>query len=294
MIESFLEHLRSQGRMSQHTLLAYGSDLGQAQEWLNVKGQGGLLDASVRSLRQYLMHLTQDQSLAPRSIARKLAALRSYYRYAQRQGLLTESPAVTLRAPKIPARNPQFFSEAELKALADLPQELACFESKRDELVIELLYGCGIRLSELIGLRITDLQLSQSVLSVIGKGNKQRLIPIHAGLVTGLREYLDYRAAAFPAAETWLILSNKGEKAYPMMISRIVKARLSQVSTLEKKTPHVLRHSFATHLLNQGADLNAIKELLGHSSLQATQVYTHNSYQKLKDAYSKAHPRSGS
>jgi integrase/recombinase XerC len=246
-------------------------------------------------IRAWLIRLIESK-LEPRSLARKVAAIRSFYHYAKGQGKITKSPVAGITVPKIVKRNPVYVQKSLMMAdSSESPISLLTdFKTLRDKLVIELFYGTGMRLAELLGLEWADFNLSASVVRVLGKGNKERLIPIHAELMTLASSYISLLNSEFPSrAHAKLIVTDKGSLAYPMFIQRLVKKSLSEMGSTDRKSPHVLRHTFATHLLNEGADLSAIRELLGHSSLQATQVYTHNSYQKLKDAYAKAHPRAG-
>jgi integrase/recombinase XerC len=291
MVFAFLEHIKIVKRYSAHTILAYETDLKQASDYLEASFSIGLDEANPRQLRSWLVSLVKS-GLEPRSLARKVACLKSFYKFFVLEGRLESSPATALKTPRIAKRSPQFVEKAALDIALAQP-ESQDYIAWRDYIVIEVLYGLGLRLSELLRLTTTDFQSGHRVVSVTGKGNKQRLIPIHGHLQEAIARYLQIRKGDFPESGEHFILADRGEKAYPMLIQRIVRSQLSKVTSLKKKSPHVLRHSFATHLLNEGAELNAIKEMLGHSSLQATEVYTHNHFQKIKEAYSKAHPRSG-
>ena len=229
-----------------------------------------------------------NQGIQNRSINRKLATLRTFYKYLQRRGDVTDNPMQTIRMVKTSKTLPTYLRESEMEqvfAQQEIPQNT--FEEVRDQLVLMLLYGTGMRLAELIQLTLQQVNLSAKTLRVIGKRNKERIIPMPAILVELVKQY----QALNPFHSPYLLLTDKGEPCYPMFIQRLVKKYLGEVSTLEKLSPHVLRHSYATHLLNRGADLNAIKELLGHANLAATQVYTHNSMEKLKEIYKQAHPK---
>lgn len=291
-----------------HTLTAYQHDLAQVQEFLGAQGLTDLLALKTLHLRGWLMAL-HEQHLEPRSIARKLATIRSFYKFCSSQGALTNNPTAALRTPKIPKRNPGFVPESDAQALGagnaqkkpeaantapekEIDPEWQLFHALRRTLVLELLYSTGIRLSELIGIKDRDISKAGGTLTVIGKRNKMRVIPLLPNLLAQIEQYQAERRRLLPAHDSGtLLLTDAGEPLYPVWVQRLVKAALQDVTTLEKKSPHVLRHTFATHLLNNGADLMAIKEMMGHSSLAATQVYTHNAIQEMKAAYAKAHPK---
>ncbi len=288
----FLNYLEREKKYSPHTLTAYRNDLIQFQEFIQriyeVEDAAGIKSQMVRSFIAELM----NDGVQSRSINRKISTLKSFFKYSIQQGLLQENPMKKVVSPKTPKRLPVFVEQAKMESLlAERPDPSDSFAHWRDYLVIELLYGTGIRLAESIGLKESDLNLEAGTIKVLGKRNKERIIPIAKGLTALLRDYLHIKQReGFQAPE--LLLSNKGLPAYPKLIYSIVKSHLGTVSTLKKRSPHVLRHSYATHLLDNGAELNAIKELLGHSNLAATQVYTHNSIERLKEVYRKAHPKS--
>jgi integrase/recombinase XerC len=229
-----------------------------------------------------------NHGIQNRSINRKLATLRTFFKYLQRRGDVIDNPMQTIRMVKTSKSLPTYLRESEMEqvfAQQEVPKNT--FEEVRDQLVLMLLYGTGMRLAELIQLSNQQLNLASKTLRVIGKRNKERIIPMPQLLVDLVKQY----QLLNPFQSQSLLLTDKGEPCYPMFIQRLVKKYLGEVSTLEKLSPHVLRHSYATHLLNRGADLNAIKELLGHANLAATQVYTHNSMEKLKEIYKQAHPK---
>lgn len=286
VVNFFLQHLQVERRLSPLTLRSYEIDLLQFLDFLAPEN---LLVNQIKShtIRAWLVALS-NQGIQNRSINRKLATLRTFYKYLQRRGDVTDNPMQTIRMVKTSKTLPTYLRESEMEqvfAQQEIPQNT--FEEVRDQLVLMLLYGTGMRLAELIQLTLQQVNLSAKTLRVIGKRNKERIIPMPAILVELVKQY----QALNPFQSPYLLLTDKGEPCYPMFIQRLVKKYLGEVSTLEKLSPHVLRHSYATHLLNRGADLNAIKELLGHANLAATQVYTHNSMEKLKEIYKQAHPK---
>ena len=292
MIETFLQHLTFEKRLSQHTLTAYAKDLEQFKEFLEKTYQlQDLAKADFRMIRGWAVSMVEAE-LHHRSVNRKLATLRSFYGYLLRCKAITINPMLRVSSLKTDKPLPQFVEEKSLQLLFDEITFPLDFEGTRDRLVLELLYGTGMRLAELITLRDGDVNAYDQTLRVFGKRSKERVVPIYKGLVEMIKQYQQFRNEQFsnPPGQS-LILTNKGEPAYPVLIQRIVKKYLSAVTSLQKRSPHVLRHTFATHLLNNGADLNSIKDLLGHSSLAATQVYTHNSIEKLKKIYKQAHPK---
>ena len=282
----FLQHLQVERRLSPLTLRSYEIDLLQFLDFLAPEN---LLVNQIKSqtIRAWLVALS-NQGIQNRSINRKLATLRTFYKYLQRRGDVTDNPMQTIRMVKTSKTLPTYLRESEMEqvfAQQEIPKNT--FEEVRDQLVLMLLYGTGMRLAELIQLTHQQVNLSAKTLRVIGKRNKERIIPMPMILVDLVKHY----QALNPFQSPYLLLTDKGEPCYPMFVQRLVKKYLGEVSTLEKLSPHVLRHSYATHLLNRGADLNAIKELLGHANLAATQVYTHNSMEKLKEIYKQAHPK---
>ncbi|MBB3837397.1 integrase/recombinase XerC [Runella defluvii] len=292
MIETFLQHLTFEKRLSQHTLTAYAKDLEQFKEFLEKTYQlQDLAKADFRMIRGWAVSMVEAE-LHHRSVNRKLATLRSFYGYLLRCKAITINPMLRVSSLKTDKPLPQFVEEKSLQLLFDEITFPLDFEGTRDRLVLELLYGTGMRLAELITLRDGDVNAYDQTLRVFGKRSKERVVPIYKGLVEMIKQYQQCRNEQFPnPPDQSLILTNKGEPAYPVLIQRIVKKYLSAVTSLQKRSPHILRHTFATHLLNNGADLNSIKDLLGHSSLAATQVYTHNSIEKLKKIYKQAHPK---
>ena len=290
MLDQFLQHLTYEKRLSEHTLTAYGKDLEQFAEFLEKTYQlKELSRADFRMIRGWAVSLV-EAGLHHRSVNRKLATLRSFYGYLLRCKVITQNPTQRVSAMKTDKPLPQFVEEKSLLVLFEEITFGEDFEGIRDRLVMELLYGTGMRLAELLTLKDEDINEYDLTLKVLGKRNKQRIIPIYKGLCDLIKRYQSIKNGQFPGTDV-LILTNKGEPAYGVLIQRIVKKYLSAVTSLQKRSPHVLRHTFATHLLNHGADLNSIKDLLGHSSLAATQVYTHNSIEKLKKIFKQAHPK---
>lgn len=286
----FSEYLKVEKRYSGNTLIAYEIDLHQfsvfMSELYDIKSMAEVRPAFVRSWLVKLM----EEGLSARSVNRKITALKSFYKFAIRKGILTQNPMLKVSSPKTSKRLPEYVEADKLDLLLDHVEFPDSFEGRRDHLILELFYGTGIRLSELLGLTYGDIQLSKHQIKVTGKRNKQRIIPLFSELEIKIKNYLQ-ELDLLGIGGKLLFVFDTGKPLYPMYVYRLVNKYLTLVSTRKKKSPHVLRHSFATEMLNKGADLNAIKELLGHANLSATQVYTHNSIEKLKKAYTLAHPR---
>jgi len=289
MIEPFLEFLQFEKRSSEHTVISYHTDLDQFRKYLLFQYE---LDkpetATSVMLRSWIVSL-MEEGLNPSSVNRKMASLRSYYGFLRRRKHILKDPSTILSSMKARRKLPAFVEEKAMESLFDSEGFTDDFTGCRDRIILELLYGTGMRLSELIDLEINNLELEARIIRVTGKRGKERLIPISALLVDFLKQYLTLRSPEEPTKA--LILTDSGKAAYPVFIQRTVSKYLSEVTTLSQKSPHVLRHTYATHLLNRGADLNAIKELLGHANLAATQIYTHNSIEKLKKTHQQAHPK---
>lgn len=292
MIDNFLRYLAYERRYSAHTLTAYQADLAQFELYLQTTfSLQDTATATHLNIRSWVLSLVEG-GMSARSVNRKLASLRSYYKFLLKREAIQQDPTLKVRAPKVQKGLPHFVQEAEMDRLLDGIPFPDTFDGWRDRLVLELLYGTGIRLSELLKLRIQNVDLHEGVIKVLGKRNKERVIPMARPLQELVRKYLGSRLQAFAGEENaYLLLTDKGEQAYPMFVYRLVRKYLGTFTTSEKQSPHVLRHTFATHLLNRGADLNAVKDLLGHSSLAATQVYTHNSMEKLRKVFEQAHPK---
>jgi integrase/recombinase XerC len=291
-MELFFKYLQFEKRDSPHTLLSYQTDLGQFSSYLaTTYGITDPAEAEHAILRSWIVSLVQ-KNLDARTVNRKIACLRSYYKFLLRNNRITKNPTLRLKPPKASKKLPNFVSEATFNGYLDAFAFEDTFEGHRDKLILEFLYGTGIRLAELIGIAEADINMSGKTVRVTGKGNKERIVPINDNLFQSIGQYLDKKKSTFPDNLTAkLLVTNKALPLYPKLVYRIVKKHLSLITTSEHASPHVLRHSFATHLLNRGADLNAIKDLLGHTSLAATQVYTHNSIEKLKSIFDKAHPK---
>ena len=292
MIAEFLQHIRFEKRLSPHTVTAYGNDLAQFAEFLEKQQNLEKPEqASFRQVRAWAVSLVESGT-NNRSVNRKLATLRSFFNFLVRRKHLTVNPMARVLALKTPKPLPQFVEEKSLQTLFEEVQFSPDFAGQRDRLVLELLYGTGVRLSELLSLQFKDVNFYEQTIVVMGKRSKERLIPIHKNLAQLIQTYQKLRSESFPDSSVQeMLLTDKGEAAYAVLVQRIVKKYLTFITSLKQKSPHVLRHTFATHLLNNGADLNSIKDLLGHSSLAATQVYTHNSIEKLKKIYQQAHPK---
>ncbi len=291
MLELFYSYLKNERRFSVHTLLAYKKDLTQYSEYL-LRGDSSIVGAEEREVRSWLVELLEE-GIAERSVNRKLSAVKSLYRFLLQKGELEASPVQNIKVLKTAKRTPSFVRKNEMDRLLFDDVFEDGFVGVRDKTIIYLFYFTGMRLSELINLKESDV--NSDTLKVIGKRNKERYIPLSESLIKMLNTYIiSKRNEGFSDKNnSFLLVTDKGDKLYEKFVFRKVKYYLSLVTTQKDKSPHVLRHTFATQMLNAGADLNAIKEILGHSDLSATQVYTHNSIEKLKGIYKQAHPRSG-
>ena len=293
MISLFIKYLQYEKNNSFHTVVAYKEDILQFQNFVNQ--QVGICDFSKIDsslVRQWMISLKKEK-YTDRSINRKMSSLRSFYKFIKKQGLTTNNPLSKINSLKTKKKLPIFFKESEMESVLSDNNIFTGteFENVRNSLVIELLYNTGIRRSELIEIKDCDFNFFNLTLQVTGKGNKQRLIPFSNVLRESLMHYIEIRKTTFNKSSDYFIVNNKGGKSYPNLIYRIVQQNLGKVSSLTKKSPHVIRHTFATSMLNNGAELSAIKEILGHASLAATQVYTHTSFEQLKKIYKQAHPR---
>lgn len=288
-IKKYFQYIESEKRFSPHTIVAYRNDILEFRSFLDKEFEiNNINEASPETIRSWIVSLL-DSGLSPTSINRKISTLRSYYKFQLSRNLIKPNPASQVMAVKQSERLPKYINQEELNELLNSSSPNNFIES-RDNIVVELLYSSGMRLNELISLKHTSINKNLNTVKVLGKRNKERLIPLSEKTQLAIEEYNNFKFKELPTADDWLIVTNKGKKAYPKMIYRIVDNTLNKI-TKGKRSPHTLRHSFATHMLSNGADLNAIKELLGHSSLAATQVYTHNTIEQLKTIYSNAHPR---
>jgi integrase/recombinase XerC len=300
-LERFIRYIKFEKRYSPHTVSAYQSDLDQFMLFLNGPANAEATQEpisphpnqiSYHDIRNWMVEL-MGQKLTARSVNRKMATLRKYFKFLLQEGIITENPASKIRSQKIPKNLPVVVEEARLTQMLDSNEIFTSdFTGQRDKLIIEMLFGTGMRLAELLGLKDEDVNDYEGTLKVLGKRNKERIIPINTELRILLGSYLELKKnQQFHNNSGALIVTTKGADAYPKLIYLIVQKYLSNISTQNKKSPHVLRHTFATTLLNNGADLNSIKELLGHANLSATQIYTHNSVERLKSIYKQAHPK---
>lgn len=291
-IPKFLDYLDFEKNFSPQTILNYQLDLDEFQKFYESEtNSSDISRASKIHLRTYLMKLS-GESLSERSINRKISSLKSYYKYLLKIDQIEASPASGIKTLKQYNKVQLPFSEEELNQLFSSEEIFPNnFEGIRDKLILDLFYQTGMRRSELITLKIHDINFSEKNIKVLGKRNKERIIPVNESLLHQIEFYLNLKQNEFPESEDLIFVTSKGKPFYDKLVYNIVNSYLSLVSTKHKKSPHMLRHSFATHLLNRGAELNAVKELLGHSSLSATQVYTHGSIEQLKNVFNNAHPR---
>lgn len=291
-IDLFLAYLKFEKRYSQHTLKAYRHDLLAFAAFLSSHyGENTVQGITSPAIRSWMVYM-RDRGINPRSIARGLSSLKSFIKYLMRVQVIQVNPLATITAPKVSKRLPSFVEEKHLHELFHQIPFPEGWKGVLHKTVLQMFYATGIRLSELINLKMTQLDLHQKILKIYGKGNKERVIPISSELEAQLKIYLEERSQLPSQPQgPHLFVNENGKPLGARMVQQFVKSYLSLVTTQASKSPHVLRHSFATHLMNRGADLNAVKELLGHSSLAATQVYTHNTIEKLKAIHSQAHPR---
>ncbi|HOB85754.1 MAG TPA: tyrosine recombinase XerC [Bacteroidales bacterium] len=290
--ESFLQYLKFEKRYSPHTVRSYSNDLEQFSVFLSGNSMpDDPCDISSHHIRAWIVSM-MDTGIAPSSVHRKISCLRVFFRWLRKENILTNDPLEKVVLPKQKKTLPVFVREEALENLLDNNNFGEDFTGLRNRTIIEMLYFTGIRRAELTGLQVSDIDFPGTSVKVTGKRNKQRIIPLTAQFAERLKEYLHLRQRVCNNDDNaWLFITEKGNKLYDKAVYNIVRTYLSMVTTIEKKSPHILRHTFATHMLNRGADLNAIKEFLGHANLSATQVYTHNTFEKLKKIYKQAHPR---
>ncbi|WP_430810516.1 MULTISPECIES: tyrosine-type recombinase/integrase [unclassified Carboxylicivirga] len=290
-LDSFYKYLEYERRNSTHTIIAYKTDIRQFCVFLEEKDISLWKDVSSRTVRAWMVDMV-NSGVSGRSVTRKISTLKVLFRYLMQQGVVENNPAEHTVTPRLPKRLPVFVKEKEMDFLLDEVDFGDGFEGARDRLIVEMFYSTGMRLSELVALTDVQIDMGNGVLKVRGKRNKERIVPILSELKASLVGYLNKRDVLFPnRANSCVFLTSKGLPVYHKLVYRVVNRYLKQVSTVTKKSPHVIRHSFATALLNRGADLNAIKELMGHANLAATEVYTHNTYEQLNSIYKQAHPR---
>ena len=289
-IKSFLQYLRYEKRFSPHTVLAYQNDLQQFFVYLKDLYETEDVSAITYSMvRSWIVDL-MEKEISPRSVNRKITTLKTFYKFLLRQGKVHSNPMLKVQSPKTSKRLPVFIDEKQMELLFTQTDFGEGFEATRDRLMLEIFYATGMRLSELIGLQDSSIDTFQCQVKVFGKRNKERIIPFTKKLKDLIDVYLKTRQDIISNSSVFFVTA-KGKKLYPKIVYRMVTNRLGTVTTLDKKSPHILRHTFATHMLNRGADINSVKELLGHANLSATQVYTHNTIEKLKQVYKQAHPR---
>lgn len=292
VIQSFLDYLKFEKRYSPHTLSSYENDLRSFFIFLDTQfGIRELQAINGSFIRSWLAGM-KEEKITSKTINRKISSLRSFFKYHLKRGAIKTMPTANVISPKISKRLPVFVKESETKQLIEmLNQSTEDWKSLNAKMLITLFYSTGMRLSELINLREKQVDQARSQIRVLGKGNKERIIPVSREIIELIKVYEEEKKREFGNAEDVLLVTEKGKRLYPKYAWVLVNKYLGQASTLEKRSPHVLRHTFATHLMNNGADLNAVKELLGHASLAATQIYTHNTIEKLKDVHKKAHPK---
>ena len=284
----FIEFIQYEKRSSNHTLVAYSNDLKQFADYLHTTYEiKNISEINHTLIRSWIVSL-MEQKITPRSVNRKITVLKTFYKFLLRQNKVTENPMLKILSPKTSKRLPVFMEKEKMDTLLDGEAFADDIEGQRNKLIIELFYATGIRLSELINLTEANVDLYLAQIKILGKRNKERIVPFNAALKELLRQYI---ASKTNLNTEYLFVNKNGKKLYEKQVYKIVHAYLSLITTADKKSPHVLRHTFATHMLNNGADLNAIKELLGHANLSATQIYTHNTVEKLKNIHKQAHPK---
>jgi len=294
IVRSYLEYLEIERNYSAHTILSYETDLLSLVQFLRREEIGSFKNVHKESLRAFIGSLL-DEGFSQRSVARKIASMRSLFKYLRRQRIIDGNPTLVLITPKAEKRLPSFLDEESVRQLL-LSPDRSTPNGKRDIAILELFYSTGIRLSELIGLNLGDLMQEEGLIKVRGKGRKERIVPVGRKALAAIEEYLKEKKELptktnIKLDERPLFVMKEGRRLYPQAIGRMIRKYIGMVSEIEKKSPHVLRHSFATHMLNHGADLRAVKELLGHESLSTTQVYTHVSSARMKKVYEDAHPK---
>ncbi len=291
-LQPFLDYLKYQKRYSQHTIISYQNDLTDFRDFIILQyGNISLQQITPSFIRSWLASLKQND-IASKSINRKISALKSYFKFQLRNIAIPASPMSTIVSLKVNKRLPAFIEQKDISTLFKHVQFPDTWQGRTDNLLLKIFYQTGIRLSELINLKESQIDSGNCNIKVIGKGNKERIIPVNNDLKNEILFYIQEKDKAKQEADLpYLLVNNKGKKLYPKYVYNTVRYYLNTVTTTDKKSPHILRHSFATHLTNNGADINAVKELLGHTSLAATQIYTHNTIEKLKNIHNKAHPK---
>ena len=289
MVKSFLQYIQYEKKYSSCTVFSYQNDIYQFQDFLTENYSLSIEQTELKHIRNWILQL-KSKNIESSSINRKLSALKSLFKFGLRNNHIKSNPCTKLQSLKTPKKLPVFFKTSELEtALESTENAKNDFAEIRNNIILEILYQTGIRRAELIGLKDSDFNFFSLTLRIVGKGNKERIIPISKNLKGKAEEYINLKNQIFDSP--YFILTDTGEQSYPNLIYRIVKSSMGEVSSLSKRSPHVIRHSFASSLLNNGAEISAVKELLGHANLAATQIYTHTSYEQLKKTYKQAHPR---
>ena len=285
--DKFIQYISSEKRFSEHTIKSYSSDISQFQHFLSSEFDitNKVEEISFQLIRSWIAFLLES-GINPRSVNRKISTLKTYFKFLLREGVLQENPMLKVISPKSKKRLPVFIEEDQIENLLNKVEFEEGFVGERNKLIIEMFYVTGIRLSELINIKITSIDFENSLVKVLGKRNKERLIPLSSNMLEELKNFIKKHQI-----NHFLFTNLDGNKLYTKLVYRVVRKYIGEISSVNKKSPHILRHTFATHMLNNGADINAIKELLGHANLSATQVYTHNTIEKLKTVYKQAHPR---
>lgn len=292
--EGFIEYIEKEKRFSAHTVLAYSKDLQQFQYHITENLEiPSIQEVDHHDIRSWIVSILEDEKLQATSVNRKISCLRSFFKYMIRKEIISRDPMGKITSLKTKKRLPLFLEQSQMDNLLDRIDFGEGFVGYRDKLIIELLYNTGMRRAELTGLKSTDLNKGNQEIKVLGKRNKERIIPLSQQMMACVSEYLEMKSNEFPTAANseFLVVNDAGERMTDGFVYRKVNKYLRLVTTIDKKSPHILRHTFATHMLNNGADLNAIKEILGHANLSATQIYTHNTIEKLTQVYKQAHPR---
>ncbi len=291
-INSFLDYLKFQKRYAEHTIVSYEHDLISFFDFLHFQfNEYEVKSIKPAYVRSWLADLKSNEN-SSKTINRKISSLKTFFKYLLRQEEIEVSPMTTIVSPKQSKRLPQFVDKRDTETLFAHVEFTDDWTGKTEKIILSILYNTGIRQAELIGLKEDQIDYSNYAIKVLGKGSKERIIPVSIDLLEDIKNYIKAKSEVLETPDTvFLLVRENGKKLYPKWVYNTVKKYLSMVTTIDKRSPHILRHTFATHLSNNGADLNAIKELLGHSSLAATQIYTHNTIEKLKDIYKKAHPK---
>ena len=290
-IQLFLDHLKFQKRYSQHTIISYQTDLESFRKFTALQfDEPTVSGIKATYIRTWLASLKEEGN-SSRTINRKISSLKSFFKFQLRQGEIKASPMGTIISPKVNKRLPQYIEKDQINSLFNHVSFTEGWTGDTERMVLMLLYNTGMRQAELLSLKENSMDAGNAIIKVLGKGSKERIIPLSNEMVKAIQEYILEKRRLFGTQEQKLLLNKTGKPLYPKYVYLLVKKYLSLITTIDKKSPHILRHTFATHLTGNGADINAVKELLGHSSLAATQIYTHNSIERLKNIHLQAHPK---